>query len=167
MSAHLLSDRVLDPHRNLNHGLYAKLHLGGSMSGLRVPETALFRRNKVTLLAQLVARGVALLVQLVVGSDVPRGINRNDFFRLWFIFVPANPRACPRPTGWFVFSPSPQLELQSMSLQVRQICKCECTLIDATQSPPSPLPSAFLRTRFVGILIFCAPKNSQLQSPHT
>ena len=35
------------------------------MSGARVPETALFRRNKVTLLAQLVARGVTLLAQLV------------------------------------------------------------------------------------------------------
>ena len=48
-----------------NHGLHARLCLGGSMSGARVLETALFRRNKVTLLAQLVARGVTLLAQLV------------------------------------------------------------------------------------------------------
>ena len=50
------------------------------------------------------ARGVALLVQLVVGSDVPRGINLNDLFQLRFILVPGSPRACKRPTSWFANS---------------------------------------------------------------
>ena len=80
-----------------NHGLHARLRLVGSMSGPRVPETALFRRNKVTLLAQLVARGVALLAQLVAGSDVPRGINLNDFFSTHVYFCPGQSTGLPAP----------------------------------------------------------------------
>ena len=86
-----------------NHGLHARLCVGGSVLEARVPETALFRRNKVTLLAQLVARGVSLLAQLMAGSDVPRGINLNDFFDSGlFLSRPVHGPARARPAGLFL-----------------------------------------------------------------
>ena len=86
-----------------NHGLHAGLCLGGSVSGPRVPEIALFRRNVVSLLAQLVATGVILLAQLLAGSDGPRGINLNAFFYSGlFLSRPVHGPARARPAGLFL-----------------------------------------------------------------
>ena len=110
-----------------NHGLHARLCLGGSVSGARVPETALFRRNKVTLLAQLVARGVTLLAQLVAGSDVPRGIHLNDFFDSGLcLFRPVHWPAHARPAGLFL------IRVRSSSCDQ---CRCKSAKYTSASSP--------------------------------
>ena len=97
------------------------------MSGARVLETALFRRNSATLLVQLVARGVTFLTQLAVGGDVPRGINPNDLFQLRFIFVPASPEpARARPAGLFL------VRVRNSSCNQ---CRCKSTKYASVSAP--------------------------------